>query len=113
MCCIQVHPIRKGRTHLNSFLFNLRLLLLCAPAIIHFQTEIFSKYMIYSTSVSLFLVEFRRISFVAVLFERHVFFYIFVVMSGLTLLWLVCKPNSERLNLKKMIEERNRPIYTN
>lgn len=108
---MNVHPIRKGRTLLNAFLFNLRLLLLCAPAIVHFQTEIFAKYMIHSTSVELFVKDVRRMDLLEFLFSKNVFYYIFLIFSGLSFLYLMCKPNSERLNIEKMIKERKQRSF--
>lgn len=108
--CMKIHPMRKGRTLLNSFIFNLQLVLFCAPAIIHFQTEIFAKYMIYSVSVEMFVVEVRRMTFFSFFFDFNIFYYAFILITLITFFFLLFKPKSDRLNIQKMIDERNKPL---
>lgn len=40
-----IHPMKVGRTFMNSFLFNLMLVMLAVPAIVHFIVEIFEAYL--------------------------------------------------------------------
>lgn len=107
---MKIHPMRKGRTFLNSFIFNLQLLLFCAPAIVHFQTEIFAKYMIYSVSVEMFVVEVRRMNFFKFFFDFNIFYYAFILITLITFFYLLFKPKSDRLNIQKMIEDRKKPV---
>lgn len=102
--------MRKGRTLLNSFIFNLQLVLFCVPAIIHFQTDIFAKYMIYSTSVEMFIVEIQRMSFFSFFFKYNIFYYAFILITLITFFYLLLKPKSDRLNVQKMIEDRKQPL---
>jgi LMBR1 domain-containing protein 1 len=107
---MKIHPMTKGRTLLNSLIFNLQLVLFCAPAIIHFQTEIFAKYMIYSVSVEMFVVEVRRMTFFSFFFDYNIFYYAFILITLITFFFLLFKPRSDRLNIQKMIDERNKPV---
>ena len=53
---IPIHVMKVGRTFMNTFLFNLFLLMLCTPAIIHFMVELFESYMRLSSGVFIFTV---------------------------------------------------------
>ena len=66
-----IHPMKKGRTYINSFLFNLFLLLLCAPAIMHFIVELFEAYMRLTSGAFIFTVMVRRMKFFKWFFEKN------------------------------------------
>lgn len=57
---IPIHIMKVGRTFMNSFLFNLMLLMLCTPAIIHFLIELLESYMRLSSGAFIFTVLIRR-----------------------------------------------------
>lgn len=42
---VPIHPMKIGRTFINSFLINIFVLMLCAPAVLHFTIHIFHSYM--------------------------------------------------------------------
>ena len=87
-----VHPMKKGRTYINSFLFNMFLLLLCAPAVMHFIIELFEAYMRLTTGSFIFTVMVRRMKFFKWFYENKVFFYIYLIWALLTFIYLMCKP---------------------
>ena len=96
--------MKVGRTLLNAFVFNLMLLLVCAPAIIHFQIEIFAEYMRLTSSVTLFTIALKNMPFFKFFWKNMIFLYLFLAWSVLTFLYLMCTAKSSRLNLKKIIE---------
>lgn len=103
-----IHPMKVGRTFMNSFLFNLFLLMLSTPAIVHFIVDIFEAYL-RGTSISfIFTSLVKRMSFFKWFYESKFFYYIYLIMAGLTLIYLLLKPNNDRYNIKQMIEERKK-----
>ena len=87
-----IHPMKTGRTYINSFLFNLFLLLLCAPAIMHFIIELFEAYMRLTSGAFIFTIMVRRMKFFKWFYENKVFFYAYLIWAFLTFVYLMCKP---------------------
>ncbi len=103
-----IHVMKVGRTYINTFLFNVLLVMLCTPAIVNFMIEIFDGYMRLSSGAFIFTVIVRRMKFFRFFYEKKVFLYIFLFWSFCTLVYLLCKPQGDRMNIKKMIEERKK-----
>lgn len=105
---IKIHPMKMGRTFMNSFLFNLIFVLLCVPAVMHFILVMFQNYMRLSSAAFLFTGLLQKMKFFEFFWEHKVFIYIFLGWTVLTFLYLLCKPKSDRLDIKKMIERRKK-----
>lgn len=105
---IKIHPMKMGRTYVNSFLFNLVFVLLCVPAVMHFIIVMFQNYMRLSSAAFLFTGLLQKMKFFEFFWEHKVFIYIFIGWTVLTFLYLLCKPKSDRLDIKKMIERRKK-----
>ncbi len=103
-----IYPMKLGRTYTNSFIFNLILVMLCVPAVIHFQIECFSLYMKLTSGVVLFSVILKRMKFFNIFWQYKVFFYMYIIWALLTLIYLLCKPEGDRMNIKKIIERRKK-----
>lgn len=103
-----IHTMKKGRTFMNSFLFNLFLILLATPAVIHFIVELFEAYMRMTSGVFIFSTLVKKMKFFKWFYESKFFFYVYLFFALMTLIYLLCKPNNDRYNLKKMIEERKK-----
>lgn len=94
-----IHPMKEGRTYVNSFLFNMFMLLLCTPAIMHFIIELFEAYMRLTSGAFIFTVLVRKMKFFKWFYENKVFFYLYLIWALLTFIYLMFKPQSDRLNL--------------
>jgi LMBR1 domain-containing protein 1 len=105
---MKIHPMKVRGTYMNSFLFNLSMILLCVPPIIHFQIEMFKVYMNMTSGAFLFTTLLTRMKFFKWFYESKFFFYAFLVWSLLTFIYLACKPKSDRLDIKKFIESRKK-----
>lgn len=103
-----IHPMKVGRTFMNSFLFNLMLVMLAVPAIVHFIVEIFEAYLWGTSASFIFATLVRKMKWFKWFYESKVFFYAYLAFALITLLYLLCKPNNDRYNIKKMIEERKK-----
>jgi len=94
LCCCQIHTMAVGKTEINSFLFNLAVVMLCATPLVHFCVQSFSGYASYSDAYLMFDVQIRNMAFFAPMFQKHMFTYILLSMFGITAvsasdLWLV------------------------
>ncbi len=96
---------------MNSFLFNIMILMMCTRAICHFLSEAFSNYMRLTKMNLLFSVMIKNISFFKFFFRNNIFVWILLVAvaqqfwTAITLLYLAFKPRSDKLNVKKKYEE--------
>lgn len=105
---IKIHPMKLGRTFVNSFLFNVIFVLLCVPAAMHFIIELFQSYMRLTTSAFLFTGLMEKMKFFEFFWEKKVFLYAFLIWTVITFFYLLVKPKSDRLDIKKMIERRKK-----
>ena len=94
-CCCQIHTMALGKTEMNSFLFNLAVVMLCTTPLVHFCTQSFSGYASYTSAFFIFDVQIRNMAFYAPMFQKHVFTYIIIFMFGLTGLWLLLRPQDK------------------
>ena len=92
LCCCQIHAMAVAKTEVNSFLFNLAVVMLCSAPLVHFLSQSFSGYASYSSAYLLFDVQIKNMSFFAPMFQQHIFTYIILGMCGLTTLVLAFKP---------------------
>lgn len=105
---IKIHPMKLGRTYMNSFIFNSILVLFCVPPLIHFQTICFQTYMTMTSSAFLFLTIVQNMKFFKWFFQTKFFIYCFVAWAGITLIYLLVRPKSDRMNVKKILERRKK-----
>lgn len=103
-----IHPMKVGRTYINSFLFNLFLVLLCTPAVIHFIIVLFESYMRLTSGVFLFTILVQRMKFFSWFYTNKVFLYAYLIWAFLAFIYLIFKPKNDRYNFKKMLEERKK-----
>lgn len=99
MLVVPIHPMKVGRTFMNSILFNLFMLMLATPAVLHFIIEIFEAYMRLTTSVFIFSTLVQKMKFFKWFYETKIFFYIYLGLALITLIYLLIKPNNDRYNL--------------
>ena len=93
---------------MNSFLFNLGLVLLCVPATINFIVINYQLYMKLTSSSLLFVTILRKMRFFEYFWDKKIFYYAFLIWSILTLIYLLLKPKSDRLDIHKMIQQRKK-----
>lgn len=92
VACIQLHPMIIGKTYMSSFMFNIGLVLLCALPVVQFAQDAFSDYARFSTIRQIFGVQAQNLKFFGWFWKENVFVYIFLVLSALSTLYLMCKP---------------------
>lgn len=80
-----IHPMKVNGTWMNSFIFNIWLLLLTSVAVVHFCSEAFQGYIRLSTINKIFGVYLKRIKYVEYLFKYNVFVIGLIVRKFATL----------------------------
>ena len=92
---VDLHPMRPGRTYMSSFMFNIGLVLLCALPVVQFAQEAFSDYARNTTIRQLYGIQIQYLQFFHYFWTTNAFIYAFLAMSGLTALYLACKPGDK------------------
>jgi len=92
---IPIHPMRIGNTMMNSFLFNVWLLLLCSVATVQFCYSAFQSYAQLTAIDMLLGVQVRNLQFLSWFFRNDFFFYCMLCISSLTLVVLCACPQDK------------------
>ena len=106
-CCWAVHPMEKGKTFMNSFLFNISLVLLGSMAITQFVSDCLSDYVAFTDVDTLFNTLIKNLKFFKYFYKYHVFQYIFFAIFVLSLIYMIyqlCK-TKESIKEKSAITE--------
>ena len=110
-CCWAVHPMEKGRTYMNSFLFNISIVLLGSMAVTQFVSDCLCDYVAFTDIDALFNTLIKNLKFFKYFYRNHVFQYIFFgifVISFIYMIYQLCKAK-ESIKHKSLInEEKNK-----
>jgi LMBR1 domain-containing protein 1 len=101
LCCWSVHPMKKGKTYMNSFLFNISLILLGSMAITQFVSDCLSDYVAFTDVDALFNSIIKNLRFFKYFYRYHIFQYILFVVFVLSLIYLICRPVDKPIDLSK------------
>jgi LMBR1 domain-containing protein 1 len=101
LCCWSVHPMKKGKTYMNSFLFNISLILLGSMAITQFVSDCLSDYVAFTDVDALFNSIIKNLRFFKYFYRYHIFQYILFVVFVLCFIYLICRPVDKPIDLSK------------
>ena len=101
LCCWSIHPMKKDKTYMNSFIFNVSLILLGSCAITQFCADCLYDYVSFTDIDSLFNVLIKNLKIFNIFYKYHIFQYIFFGIFILSLILLLCRPT-----------DRRKPIYS-
>ena len=107
LCCWTVHPMEKGKTFMNSFLFNISLILLGSMAITQFVSDCLSDYVVFTDIDTLFNTLIKNLKFFKYFYKNHIFQYIFFAIFVVSLIYMIyqlCKAK-ESIKEKSAITE--------
>ena len=111
-CCWAVHPMEKGKTYMNSFLFNISLVLLGSMAITQFVSDCLCDYVAFTDIDALFNTLIKNLIFFKYFYRNHVFQYIFFgifVLSFFYMIYQLCKEQKTIPNNRSLVkEEKNK-----
>ena len=86
---ISVHPLEKGKTLLNSFIFNVQLVLLCVLPTVQFSTNAFNAYAVYTSASSIFGTQMNYIKGFRFFFQYNVFLFMLLSFTFLSAIYFV------------------------
>ena len=101
LCCWSIHPMKKDKTYMNSFIFNVSLILLGSCAITQFCTDCLYDYVSFTDIDSMFNVMIKNLKFFYIFYKYHIFQYIFSGVFVLSFVYLIIRPT-----------DRRKPIYS-
>jgi len=84
---ITIHPMKWGGTLMNSFLFNVGLILLCSISVIQFCSTAFAVYAQATAAQEIFGRTLESLRGIKYLYKYNVFQIVFIVLAGLTLIY--------------------------
>ena len=106
--CWSVHPMKKGKTYMNSFLFNISLVLLGSMAITQFVSDCLSDYIAFTDIDTLFNTLIKNLKFFKYFYRYYIFQYIFFAIFILSFIYLLCKPLQKPNQLNTKFINRNK-----
>ncbi|RDX57752.1 LIMR family protein [Mucuna pruriens] len=89
---ITIHPMKWGGTLMNSFLFNVGLILLCSISVIQFCSTAFAYYAQATAAQEIFGHTLESLRGIKYLYKCNVFQIAFVVLAGLTFVYYAAFP---------------------
>ena len=101
LCCWSIHPMKKDKTYMNSFILNVSLILLGSCAITQFCTDCLYDYVSFTDIDSMFNVMIKNLKFFYIFYKYHIFQYIFFGVFVLSFVYLIIRPT-----------DRRKPIYS-
>lgn len=84
---VTIHPMKWGATLMNSFLFNVGLILLCSISVIQFCATAFAYYAQATAAQEIFGHNLQSLRGIKYLYKYNVFQIGFIVLAGLTFVY--------------------------
>lgn len=91
-CCFPIHPMKKEDTHLNSFLFNVAMILVAASAVVQFSQQAFRGYASQTAATWIFEVQLHAIKFFGFFFSYNIFVYLLLFWALVAAIYLAIRP---------------------
>ncbi|KAF0697385.1 Aste57867_11937 [Aphanomyces stellatus] len=109
--CCALHPMEVNGTYMNSFLFNLALILLCCIPCVQFSNQAFGDYVRLTTIQTMMGIQLKYMKGFTFFWVHNVFLYIILSIVLLTILYLAVRPrdtSSKTDAIRKKIEKQVR-----
>lgn len=107
----QIHPMKLNKTYMSSFMFNVGLILLCALPVVQFCVSAFPDYARYTNISQVMGTQVHYLKFLTFFWTNNVFVYALLGVTGLTTLFLFCRPRDrtgiDSLSLKERLGKRS------
>lgn len=117
LCCWSVHPMKKDETYMNSFLFNVSLILLGSISITQFCANSFPDYVTFTDIDMIFNVQIKYLDFFVWFYKYHVFEYILFGIFVISLIYLLLRPRdqvtAEMIYEKKKVADEEIKLKSN
>ncbi|KAL4484994.1 hypothetical protein ABPG74_020171 [Tetrahymena malaccensis] len=100
-----IHPMRPNETWMNSFLFNLNIILITTVALVQFVSKCFSQYMRYTELDQIYGRQVEYLEFYKYFYTNNVFEIALLAWSGLSAFYFIYK-SQEKPKLLLEIEQQ-------
>eukprot|EP01015_Nassula_variabilis_P016371 TRINITY_DN2509_c0_g2_i1.p3 TRINITY_DN2509_c0_g2~~TRINITY_DN2509_c0_g2_i1.p3 ORF type:complete len:101 (-),score=6.10 TRINITY_DN2509_c0_g2_i1:100-402(-) len=97
--------MKVNETWMNSFLFNVMLILLSSVSVTQFVAQAFSQYTRLTTIDLIFGTQIRYMKFFRFFFDNQIFEYALFIWSIICGLYLLLRPR-EQINVEKEVDKR-------
>ena len=110
--CLSFYPMKVGETYINSFLFNMGLVLFTSLPVVQFAVISFRDYAENATITQIFVEQIDNMDFFSYFFENDVFVYMLLVIFGLTSIYMMMKKGrgNEGAELRDRLKSRARAM---
>ena len=111
--CIELHPMKINGTYMNSFLFNLILILLCTFPIVEFASDAFAGYARFSNIYQFFGVQMKYLVSFSYFYANNVFVYMLLGFAFLATGYFMVTPRDRAVKVdevKSSIRRRRKMI---
>ena len=86
---VSVHPLEPGKTLLNSFIFNVQLVLLCVLPTVQFSTNAFNAYAVYTSAGIIFGNQMNYTKGLKVFYQYNIFLFMLLSFVLLSIIYFV------------------------
>ena len=93
MLFVEIHPMKKDNTYMNSILFNVMLIMLTSVSVIQFSIRAFGEYTSLTDADIIFNTQVKYLSFYRYFFKYNVFEYGLLGIAFISFIYLICRPN--------------------
>ena len=110
--CLSFYPMKVGKTYMNSFLFNMELVLLTSLPVLQFSVISFRDYAENATITQIYLEQIDNMDFFTHFFENDVFVYMLLILSCMTGLYMITcqRRGNEGAELRDRLKARARSV---
>ena len=108
LCCWQVFPMKKNGTYMNTFIFNVTLILLASCSITQFCSDCLEDYVAFTDINMIFNVQIRYLKFFKYFYEYHIFQYVMFGIFVISLIYLLIRPSDNINNVLKDVPKENK-----
>ena len=108
LCCWEIFPMKANGTYMNTFLFNVTLILLASCSITQFCSDCLEDYVAFTDINMIFNVQIKYLKFFKFFYKNHIFQYILFIIFVISLIYLLIRP-SDSINkvLNKSVSSSN------
>lgn len=110
--CLSFYPMKVGKTYMNSFLFNMGLVLFTSLPVVQFAVISFRSYAENATITQIYEEQIDNLDFFTYFFDNDVFVYALLIISCLTGLYMmICqRRGNEGAELRDRLKSRARAV---
>lgn len=101
-CCCRFHPMKENETWMNSFLFNVILMLIASVGVVQLCISSFPSYTTNTEIYMIFGLQIRYLRFYAAFYGNNVFHIAFIIWAFLTLIYLIVTCNKKPPYMKEI-----------